>query len=71
MEDLNLAAIPTPPPSPPPYTLQREQGRIFTIIDYCLSSTDQFQRVKSCNVIPKHVHNLTTDHNPSNSTPPA
>jgi hypothetical protein len=55
---------PNSPPSPPLYTLQREQGRIATIIDYCLASTDQFQRVKSCNVIPKHVHNLTTDHNP-------
>ena len=35
-----------------------------TIIDYCLASVDQFQRVKSCTVIPNHVHNLATDHNP-------
>jgi hypothetical protein len=55
---------PNSPPPTPPYTLQREQGRIATIIDYSLASTDQFQRVKSCNVIPKQVHNLTTDHNP-------
>jgi hypothetical protein len=55
---------PSSPPLPPPYTCQREQGRTTTIIDYCLVSADQFQRVKSCNVIPKHVHNLTTDHNP-------
>jgi hypothetical protein len=38
-------------PLPPPYTLQRRQGRIASIIDYCLISVDQFQRAKSCNVI--------------------
>jgi hypothetical protein len=55
---------PNSPPLPPPYTLQRDQGRIAAIIDYCLVSIDQFQRVKSYNVISRHAHNLTTDHNP-------
>jgi hypothetical protein len=48
----------------PPYTLQQEEGREATITDYCLASIDQFQRIKTCTVIPNHVHNLPTDHNP-------
>jgi hypothetical protein len=49
---------------PPTYTYQREEGREATIIDYCLASIDEFQRIKTCMVIPNHVHNLPTDHTP-------
>jgi hypothetical protein len=51
---------PNSPRCPPPYTLQREQGRIATIIDYCLASIDQFQRFKSCNTMPSQSTSTTS-----------